>query len=189
MALNPDFNYIFAKDFGFSSTKSKECLDLFERGCADFTKDPGFVIRGGLVDISKFGENWDFNSDFCLQAEIEMFSLREGNEIFFGLISPSVNVPSALSLFNHSQHLPVDRILSNYYVPRLFFGSRWERNPYLRALNRLRAKDKRLILVGTVTFKRDKSERVGVNGVNGLLTVSAYLPRYDYLAGHLQKYF
>lgn len=180
---------MFAKDFGFSSIKPEDCQDLYLRCCADSTKNPELIYGAKCDDVSEFGPGWNFTDDFRVQADIEMLTAHNDYKISFKLINPKVEPLSSLSHFEHSKHLPIDRLLSNYAVPRLFFGYRSELNPYVRAIKRLNLKNFRLVLSGYVTYTSDKNESLKQNRNTGEIKVSIFLPRYDNLSGHLKKYF
>jgi hypothetical protein len=189
MVMGLQRTLLYARDLGFSTSNPEEYLDLYVRCCADSTKDPELVYRAHCADISKFGEGWDFTRDFRTPAEIEMFSSSGADTLYFGVLTPKVNALSALSIFDYSQHLPLAKLLSNYKVPKPFFGFKRELNPYVRAVKRLKKKNLRLVLDGYVTYQEDNLKSVGQKGPSGLVTVSIYLPRYDYLADHLKNSF
>jgi hypothetical protein len=187
--MQPKWQRLYTKDFGFPTIKPENCQDLYVRCCADSTKNPELIYGASCIDVSTFGPGWDFTGDFCVPADIEMCPSHNDYDIVFKLINPEVEPLSSLSHFEHSKHLPIDNLLSNYAVPRLFFGSKSELNPYIRATKRLNEKHFRLVLSGYITYTSDKDERLKQNRNTGEIKVSIFLPRYDYLSEYLKEYF
>jgi hypothetical protein len=187
--MNSKVERLYVRDFGLRSSNPSDYLDLYVRCCGDSTKDLDLVFLGKCADTSKFGEGWDFTTDFRVSAEIEILSLRNSRDLQFDLINPKVEPLSDLSIFRHSKHLPIDKLLCNYAVPGAFFGNKIELNPYVRAVKRLERKNLRLVLDGFISYTQDEVKSNGQVGNTGEITVSVYLPRYDYLAGHIKNHF
>jgi hypothetical protein len=185
MATQP----VYVRDFGLIASKEDEHTVLYRRDCADSSTDPELVYRAALVDTSKFGPGWDFSNSFKKSAEIAILYSESYSELYFKLLSPSTDILCGLQAFTHSQHLPVNLILTSYKVPKFLSGFKSEQTPYARAVRRLQKRNLMIVLDGVLKFERDSIKSVGNVGDAGTLEVSAYLPRYDYLSDYLKTFF
>lgn len=185
MAKHP----IYVRDFGLKSKKEDEYTLLFTRYCADSSTDPDLVNNATIVDISKFGPGWDFSNSFKFPAEIAIQYNEIYSKPYFQVVSPETDSLCSLQNFSHSQQLPVDLLLSSYQVPKFFSGFKTEQTPYARAAKRLQKRNLMIVLDGVLKFERDSIKSVGQVGETGMLEVSAYLPRYDYLSEYLKTLF
>lgn len=164
---------------------------IFERCAANRTTDADLLYRAGCLDLSEFGENWDFSQSFRREAEL-VFNpvIRGASGVSFSLLKPSVQFGvRSLYHFPLSEHSPLKPNLSSLSVPRLFLGSKIEQSPYVRIINRLHRNGYSLVFQGYIDFKMYGPSHGQQTGTTGLITVSGYLPRIDYLAEYLKDFF
>ena len=180
---------VYVRDFGLKSKREDEYTVLYRRNCADSTMDPDRVYVAASVDTSKFGPRWDFSNSFKRTAEIAILYSERYSEMYFKMLSPATDILCPLQAFSHSQHLPVNLILTSYKVPKFLSRFKTEQSPYARAAKQLKKRNLMIVLDGVIKFERDSIKSVGQMGETGTLEVSAYLPRYDYLSEYLKTLF
>lgn len=177
---------IWLRDLGFRAQEEK-FSKIFERYCADSRVNSHAVYGGRLLDLAEFGPEWNFHSSFSLNAELSLKVSQSSGRALFTVLSPQTIPGTWLHSFEYSQHLELASTFANYKVPRFLFGYRGEQSPYVRAVKRLQRSNKILVLDGKIEFERHST--ADMSQVEGLLSVSAFLPRYDYVGEHLAKFF
>lgn len=164
---------------------------LYRRCAADSTTDANYMYRAGCVDISKFGEQWDFSNNFSRKVDVAMKSPSKNSEEAWFSIIDSETFPGSTRNFTFpcSDHSPLLSHFRSYIVPGYFWGYRSEQSPYLRVARRLAKKGFVLAFDGYFDFQKDEPSIGGAVGKAGTIEINVHLPRFDYLSGHLKNYF
>ena len=163
---------------------------LYERCIADPLTDPDYMYRARCRDISEFGTQWDFSSNFHHKVDIAIrLSNQNADESWFYLVETEVPLDfSRLFQFPCSPHSPLLPCFSSYVVPSFLWKHRREQSPYVRGVRRLKRKGNVLLFDGYCDFQKSEPSVGGPVGRAGTITISIHLPRFDHLSEYLKQY-